>query len=85
MQISQTDVFEKDILHLGNDLRLRLKKAIEKISLNPTLGKPLRHFSNVFSERIENKRLIYQLRKNDVLLVCFKNRDEVYDYVNSLL
>lgn len=84
MQTTQTEFFERDVKKLGNDLKQRIKKSIQKISDNPRAGKPLKHFTNVFTERIENYRLTYRLQEDEILLVCFKNRDEVYEFIKTL-
>ncbi len=83
MIIKQTHEFEKDVNKIDKNLRLILKKKIQKIINNPLLGKPLKHLSTVFSERVEGYRLIYKFDKNKILLVCFKNRDKVYNYLEK--
>lgn len=70
---------------LDGSMRPRLKAAIEKIVRQPQSGKPLKHFSNVFSECVGPFRLIYKLEPDVLLLVCFKNRDEVYDELAALI
>lgn len=84
MQLLKTESFEKDIKRLDGAYKQRLKKVIEKILENPRRGKGMEHFPNVFSERIEPFRLIYRVKENELLLICFKNRDEVYQYLRSL-
>jgi len=84
LKILQTPVFEKDAKRLDGGLRKRLGKTIEKIAANPLFGKPLRHAPCFFSERIENFRLVYRFQNNELLLICFKNRDEVYQYLKGL-
>ncbi|HLC47638.1 MAG TPA: type II toxin-antitoxin system RelE/ParE family toxin [Candidatus Norongarragalinales archaeon] len=84
MEILHHPEFEKDVKRLDGSLKERLKKAIGKISSNPEIGKPLKHLHFCFSERIENYRLIYTFKENQILLVCFKNRDEVYEFLNLL-
>lgn len=84
-ELLKTGIFEKDIKTLDGSLKLRLKKAIEKIMQTPQLGKPLKHNSNTFSERIENRRLIYRIQNNNqILLVCFKHREEVYEFLKTI-
>ncbi len=83
MELRQTQVFEHDVKKLDGSIKQRLKKSLEKIISAPTGGKPLKHFHNVFSERIENYRLAYRVKDNEILLICFKNRDEVYEYLKQ--
>ncbi len=83
MKILQTETFERDVRKLDGSLRPRLKKAVEKISQAPLLGKPLKHLQNVFSERVGNFRLIYRFTGGELLLVCFKNREGVYAHLKE--
>ena len=85
MEVRKTSVFEKDALQLDGSLRERLKKAVAKTIARPEGGKPLEHLANVFSERVANYRLVYKYEGNTLLLVCFKNRDEVYRELEKLL
>ncbi len=43
------------------------------------MGKALRHYVNARSERVGGFRHTYFIRKDDVYLLCFKKRDEVYE------
>ncbi len=81
MEILQTGEFEKDVARLGKSVKEQVSRAIRKISKNPGLGKPMRHLDSVFSERVSNFRLLYRFKDGKLLLLCFKNRDEVYDYL----
>ena len=83
MELLQTGEFERDVGKLDRGMKRQLGKAIEKISKNPNAGKPLKHLDSVFSERVSNFRLIYQFKDDGMLLVCFKNRDEVYGYLKK--
>lgn len=85
MRLLKTGVFEQDIKRLDKPTRERLRKAIEKIAANPELGKPLEHAPGICSERIGNFRLAYRAANNEILLICFKNRDEIYEYLKRLL
>jgi mRNA-degrading endonuclease RelE of RelBE toxin-antitoxin system len=83
LKLAQTTEFEKDVKKLDKSKKERLRKAIQKICSNPEFGKPLKHSTSTFSERILNYRLIYFYKKseNEILLVCFKNREGVYSYL----
>jgi mRNA-degrading endonuclease RelE of RelBE toxin-antitoxin system len=84
LRIVQTVVFEKDAKRLDASLRKELKRAVEKVIAKPEGGKPLKHLKNVFGERVRNFRLIYRLCGTELQLVCFKNRDEVFDFLKYL-
>ena len=84
MELRKTAVFERDIKKLDGTMRHRLKKAIVKIASNPWLRKPLRHLPGLFSERLENYRLVYRVTGDELLLLCFKNREDVYEHVRDL-
>jgi mRNA-degrading endonuclease RelE of RelBE toxin-antitoxin system len=81
--VKQTHEFEKDFKKIDKSLKLKLKKKIKKIIEFPLSGKPLKHLSKVFSERLEGHRLIYEFKENKILLICFKNRNDVYAYLQK--
>lgn len=85
MQLEQTDTFQKDVTQLDKAVKQQLKQAIEKIISNPQKGKPMRHARDVFSQRVGNRRLIYALWSGKLLFVCFKAREEVYEYLKKIL
>lgn len=85
MELEQTGEFEKDVKRLDKQFRAQLKRAIEKIIARPDGGKPLKYSPNTFSEKISNHGLIYRYNGGKILFVCFKNRDDVYDYIRNLL
>ncbi len=51
------------------------KEKTKPFSLPEDGSKPLKHLANVFSERVENRRLVYKADKGALLLICFKSRD----------
>ncbi len=81
MEIFQTDEFGNDIKRADKPVKEALRKKIDKISGNPSSGKPMKHNANVFSERIEGFRLIYKIDGKRLILLCFKKRDQVYGYL----
>jgi mRNA-degrading endonuclease RelE of RelBE toxin-antitoxin system len=85
MELLKTGEFERDIKHIDKPLRAVLQNSIDKISGEPERGKPLGHFSDIFSVRIEGKRLIYHYDKKGqrITLMMYKKRDEVYDYMRQ--
>lgn len=80
MELETSQVFDKDIKKLDKHERKVLKNLIIKIKENPEIGKPLEHHANLFSKRIEPRRLIWKVKKQEgvILLIMYKNRDEVY-------
>lgn len=71
----------KDIKGLDFSVRKRLKNAIEtRLAVAPEdYGKPLRHAAQGFwSLRVGDWRIIYQIRKDDILVLRIGHRREVY-------
>jgi mRNA-degrading endonuclease RelE of RelBE toxin-antitoxin system len=85
LELLKTGEFERDIKHTGRPLRAVLQSSIGKVSKEPERGKPLGHFSDIFSMRIEGKRLIYHYDKKGqrITLMMYKKRDEVYEYMRQ--
>ncbi|MCK4319842.1 hypothetical protein KAW38_04710 [Candidatus Micrarchaeota archaeon] len=81
MRLLKTDEFKGDLKQLEGSLKRELKKIIEKVIVNPKESKPLKYVKNVFSLRIKNKRLLYLFEKNSIVFLCFKSRDEVYEWL----
>ena len=86
MEFESTPVFDNDIKKLDKNERKQLEELLEKILEKPEMGKPLEHYANVFSKRTKHRRLIY-LVKNEIgkiLLVMYKNREEVYEALKKI-
>ncbi|GEM_PF-878738 len=85
MELLKTGEFERDIKRMDKPLRAVLQNSIGKISREPERGKPLGHFSDIFSVRIEGKRLIYHYDKKEqrITLMMYKKRNEVYEYMRQ--
>jgi mRNA-degrading endonuclease RelE of RelBE toxin-antitoxin system len=86
MEIETSPVFDKDIKKLDKHERKELKDLLIKIKENPEIGKPLEHHANVFSKRVEPRRLVWKVKKQEgvVLFIMYKNRDEVYSELRKL-
>ena len=86
MDFESTSVFDKDNKKLDKHERKELKDLLDKISDQPKIGKPMEHYTNVFSKRTEHRRLIWKVKKQEgiVLLLMYKNRDEVYEELKRL-
>jgi mRNA-degrading endonuclease RelE of RelBE toxin-antitoxin system len=83
MDVEATREFQKDIKKLTAKDRGRLDEIIKRLSNSEKLGKQLHHLNEVYSVRIENRRLIYQILEKEakVRLLFFKSREDVYEYL----
>ena len=72
--------FENDIKKIkGKDLQDKIKKIIQKIIDVPLSGKPLRYeLAGLRSMRLSVFRIIYEIRRNDLILHKFEHRKDVY-------
>ena len=86
MELESTSVFDKDIKKLDKHERKELQDLLDKIEQQPEFGKPMEHYANVFSKRTINRRLIWQVKKQDskILLLLYKNRDEAYKALREM-
>jgi mRNA-degrading endonuclease RelE of RelBE toxin-antitoxin system len=83
MRIEQTGEFEKDTKKITGKQKQRLDEIIRMLANSEKPGKQLHHLKEVYSVYIENKRLVYQFNENEnkVVLLLFKSREGVYDYL----
>ena len=83
MEFGTTKEFEKDFKKLDANERKILKEHLQLMEKNPESGKPMRHHANIFSLRIMNRRLIYEIFKEEkkIVLHFYKNRDEACSYI----
>ncbi len=83
MDVEATKEFQKDIGKLTARDRVRLNEIIKRLSNSEKLGKQLHHLNAVYSIRIENRRLIYQIFEKEakIILLFFKSREDVYEYL----
>ncbi len=82
--IEYTESASKEILALDGNIKKIIKKAIEDKLMNDPLkfGSPLRrNLTGFFKLRVGNYRVIYQIKKNEVivLVVAIGHRRQVYD------
>ena len=81
VKVTFTEGFEKQFKKIKDNLtKERIKKQIEKIIENPEIGKPLRY--NLKGERtlyIKPYRLIYTINQDEIILLRFLHRQEVYE------
>lgn len=81
VKVSRTDKFEDEIKKIRDSgLKEKIKKQIEKIVTNPTVGKPLRF--QLKGERtvyVKPYRLIYSWENETITFLRFEHREkEVY-------
>lgn len=79
-EILWTHRFEEKLKKIKDKkLKRHIKKEIEKIIENPTVGKPLR-FSRKGERtiRVGSFRLIYTVKKETLVLLDFDHRKRVY-------
>ncbi len=80
VKITFTEGFEREFRKIRDSLlKERVKKHIARLLDNPLDGKPLRY--SLKGERtvyIAPYRLIYALRQDEIILMRFRHRNEVY-------
>jgi len=78
--VIRTKEFKKSLKNVKDKkLKIKIFKQIQKIIENPFVGKPLKH--KLKGERtiyIKPYRLIYFIRENEIVLLRFLHRDDVY-------
>jgi mRNA interferase RelE/StbE len=78
----------KDLRKLDPAIRGAVKKALERIASNPSVGKSLLYsLKGCYSFRTSSYRIIYRVRKKElvVLVVAVGHRREVYEGLRKLL
>ena len=78
LRIFPSDVFVKQIKRLDNFQKEKLEKQIKKILANPFTGKPLKYKKSERSLYVKPFRLVYSLRKDEIILLKFEHRKSVY-------
>ncbi len=81
VKITFSEGFEKEFKKIkDNSTKEKIRKQIKKILENPAVGKPLKY--NLKGERtlyIKPYRLIYAIKEDEIILLRFLHRDNVYD------
>ncbi len=85
MEVEQTREFEKDTKKITVKTKQRIDDVVKLLASSAKLGGELHHMKDVYSIRIENKRLVYQIlgKENKIMLLLFKSREEVYEYLKG--
>jgi len=80
MKVIYTEEFKRDVRKVKDKkIQDRIKKTVQKIKDNPDVGKPLRY--NLFGLRsiqIPPFRILYEFRKDLIILHKFEHRRGVY-------
>jgi mRNA-degrading endonuclease RelE of RelBE toxin-antitoxin system len=81
MDIIFSDEFKKEYKKVKDKLtRIRIIKQLKKIAEEPEAGKPLQHdLKNHRSVRVTPYRIIYRIDKEQLIIVCFDHRKDVYE------
>lgn len=82
------DVKQIDLPKINNDVKLRIKKAIEeRLMSDPTkYGKPLRgSLKGYWKLRVGDYRIVYKIEGVDIFIFGIIHRKEVYRDINSRL
>jgi mRNA interferase RelE/StbE len=83
--IYHPDVSKVDLPKIPNDIRLRIKKAIEeRLMTDPTkYGKPLRKsLKGYWKLRVGDYRIVYKIEGNEVIVLGIIHRKEVYKNIH---
>ena len=80
-KIIPTDKFVRDVKKLRDKkTKERIDAEVRRIRENPDVGKPLGYgLKGEKTVRIPPYRLIYAVIGNNLILLSFEHRDEVYD------
>lgn len=76
-----TDTARKQYEKLDRPLKGQVDKALERISIAPFSGKPLRgDLKGIFSERVSTFRVLYKVKKSEIeiLVLTIEHRKSVY-------
>ena len=79
IRITRSPLFLKQTKNLDAFLLEKLKKQISKIIENPNVGKPLKYKRGERSLYIKPFRLIYAVRSDELILLKFGHRKNIYD------
>ena len=70
MEVKRTEKFEKAFDKLDNSLKIKVIKQIEKIIINPNLGKPMRYERKDTRELYSKPfKISYTYFKNELIIL----------------
>jgi mRNA-degrading endonuclease RelE of RelBE toxin-antitoxin system len=78
VRIIPSNNFIKDTKNIDLFLREKIEKQIRKIVENPNVGKPLKYKRGERALYIKPFRLVYAVRKDEIILLKFEHRKSVY-------
>jgi|TARA_Y100000310_G_scaffold308415_1_gene351509 mRNA-degrading endonuclease RelE of RelBE toxin-antitoxin system len=78
VKVTRLPEFIKQTKHLDNFLLKKLRLQILKILDDPNIGKPLKYKRGERSLYIRPFRLIYSVREEEIILLKFEHRKNVY-------
>jgi len=80
MKVIYTEEFKRDARKVKDKkIQNRIKKIIKKIKDNPEVGKPLRYdLFGLRSIKIPPFRILYEIRKDLIILHKFEHRKGAY-------
>ena len=79
-KITRSSLFIKETKKLDKTLLKKLTKQITKIIQNPHVGKPLKYKRNERTIYIKPFRLIYTINEDELILLKFEHKKNVYNY-----
>ena len=79
VRITPSNTFKKNIKRLNQFDQDKLEKQIKKIIENPNVGKPLKYKRGERSLYVKPFRLIYAVNGDEIILLKFGHRKNVYD------
>lgn len=81
VKVTFSQTFEKEFRKIrDNATKQKIRKQIQKLLENPQVGKPLRY--DLKGERtiyIKPYRLIYSVQEDELFMLRFEHRDDVYE------
>ncbi len=78
VRIIPSQEFKKNIKRLNQFDKDKLEKQIKKIIENPNVGKPLKYKRGERSLYLKPFRIIYAVRGEEIILLKFGHRKNVY-------
>lgn len=87
-KILYTQEAKKRIEKLDTAIRQTIRRAVESLSRNPYLGKPLTHeLSGLYSWRTSDYRIIYRIKEYElvIIIITIGHRRDVYKKLKRLL
>ena len=79
-EVRFTPRFLKGIKALDREVQVRLLREVNILKTNPYAGKPLHgELRGVYSLRMGDYRILYQIKRNEIFLLVVGHRKRVYE------